>query len=259
VSIFTKTKPAGTPTWFDLITPDPAKARDFYAKLFGWSYLIGGPEMGFYTMAQLDGKNVAGIGSPPPGSQMPSVWSVYLATDDIQADTAKIKQLGGQLMFEPMQVPENNGIMVMATDPSGAAFGLWQGGTHIGAEITEVPGTMTWCELHTRDVAKARDFYCALYGLTSAQMPGAPMEYYTIQRGGAKLAGVMQMDQKMPAFVPPHWVCYFQVGSVDEVAKQTVPHGGKVLSEPFDSPFGRLAWIEDPFGAQFVVLARPAA
>ncbi len=73
--------------------------------------------------------------------------------------------------------------------------------------------------------------------------------------GEVTLAGVMQMDQRLPAFVPPHWVTYFTVASADEVAGQTVSLGGKVLAEPFDSPFGRMAWIEDPFGAQFVALA----
>lgn len=258
MSIFTKTKPAGTPTWFDLMTPDPAKARDFYAKLFGWSYLISGPEMGYYTMAQLDGKNVAGIGQPPPDSNMPSVWSVYLATDDIQADTAKVKQLGGQLLMEPMKVAEE-GQMMMATDPTGAAFGLWQGGRHIGAEITEVPGSMVWCEVNSRNAVKARDFYCAMYGMTGARMQGAPMEYYMLQRGEANLAGVLQMDQNWPEFVPAHWIAYFAVSNADETIKLAVQNGGKVQVEPFDGPQGRIAWIVDPFGAVFAVFARPAA
>lgn len=253
MSTFDKPKPAGTPTWFDLTTPDAAKAHAFYTELFGWSYNVSGPELGYYAMAQLDGKNVAGLGPPAPDSNMPSVWSVYLASDDIQADIAKIKQLGGQLLFEPMQVPDQ-GTMVMATDPTGAAFGLWQSGKHVGAEIAEVPGSMVWCEVNSRDAVKARDFYCALFGLTWSSMPG--MEYYTLQRGEANLAGVLQMDQNWHESIPAHWIPYFAVANTDEAIKVALEHGGKVRVEPFDTPFGRIAWIEDPFGAVFVALAR---
>ena len=45
MSIFTQTKSSGTPTWFDLMTPDADKARAFYAALFGWQYVVSGPEM----------------------------------------------------------------------------------------------------------------------------------------------------------------------------------------------------------------------
>jgi len=38
-----KTFVAGTPVWVDLSTTDPAAARDYYAKLFGWKVEVGPP------------------------------------------------------------------------------------------------------------------------------------------------------------------------------------------------------------------------
>ncbi len=104
MSTYTKPKTPGTPTWFDLTTPDVAKARDFYAALFGWTYTISGPEMGYYSLGHLNGRQAAGMGQAPPDSNMPPVWSVYFATDDIQADSARLTKLGGQLLFDPMQI-----------------------------------------------------------------------------------------------------------------------------------------------------------
>lgn len=251
MTTFAKTKPAGAPTWFDLTSPDVAKAREFYKALFGWTYLVSGPEMGNYSVAQLNGYNAAGIGEAPPGANMPSVWSVYLATDDIKADGEKIKKLGGQLMMEPIQIAEE-GSMVMATDPTGAVFGLWQGGRHIGATITTEPGSMAWQEVNTHDAVKARDFYCALYGLTWSLMPG--MEYYVLNRGQENIAGVLQMDQNWPADMPAFWSAYFAVASADETAKLVAKLGGQVRVEPFDSPYGRIAVLADPFGAAFTVV-----
>ena len=234
------------------------KAREFYSKLFGWTYIVAAAEMGYYSTAQLNGHVVAGMGQPPEGTNMPAAWSVMLATDDIKADVAKIHQLGGQTLFEPMEIPAQ-GMMAMLADPTGAVFGLWQAGNHIGATLTEVPGTMVWCEVNSRNAVKARDFYCAMYGLKGVPMEGAPIEYYMLQRGEANLAGVLQMDQNWPDSIPAHWIAYFAVANADETAKLAVQSGGKVQVEPFDGPQGRIAWIVDPLGAVFAVFARPAA
>ena len=71
--------PDGTPCWVDLGTSDIPKAISFYSSQFGWDVQQGGPEVGGYSMAQLDGRNVAGIGPVmgPPGT--PSAWSTYFA------------------------------------------------------------------------------------------------------------------------------------------------------------------------------------
>jgi predicted enzyme related to lactoylglutathione lyase len=257
MSTHTQTKPAGTPTWFDLMTPDVAKARDFYEALFGWQYVVNGPEMGYYSLAKLKGQNVAGIGQIQPGSNMPSAWSVYLATDDIKADSEKAKQLGGQVMMEPMQISDE-GWMVMIADPTGAVFGLWKSGKHIGATLTDEPGCMTWCEVNTRDAAKARDFYCNLYGLTWERVPGE-MEYYVLKRGDANLAGVLQMDHNWPEVIPAHWMAYFAVADTDKAVKQAVQLGGRPVAETLDTPYGRVAALMDPFGATFTVVKLPTA
>jgi predicted enzyme related to lactoylglutathione lyase len=256
MSTFTKPKTPGTPTWFDLTTPDVAKSRDFYAALFGWTYTINGPEMGYYSVGRLGGRQAAGMGQPPPGSDMPSAWSVMLASHDIQADADRLKALGGQVLAGPMQIAEE-GWMVMANDPTGAVFGLWQAGRHIGATVTDEPGSMTWCEVNTRDAVKARGFFCDLFDLAWSPMEG--MEYYLLKRGEANLAGVMQMDHNWPAELPPHWMPYFAVSNTEQTARLAVQHGGKVGVEPFDSPYGRIAVLNDPFGAWFSVVAMTSA
>ena len=47
------------------------------------------------------------------------------------------------------------GRMTIATDPSGAHFGVWQANQHIGAQLANDPGTMNWNECQTRDAAAA--------------------------------------------------------------------------------------------------------
>jgi predicted enzyme related to lactoylglutathione lyase len=59
----------GTPSWVDLQTTDQAGAKSFYTALFGWDY--DDQDMGdgaVYSLAQKNGKDVAGVGPlPMPG------------------------------------------------------------------------------------------------------------------------------------------------------------------------------------------------
>jgi hypothetical protein len=48
----------------------------------------------------------------------------------------------------------------------------------------------------------------------------------------------------------PDWL----VASADEAAAAVQAAGGRVLTEPFDIPVGRLAIVADPFGNALVLL-----
>ena len=86
----TTKRTAGTPTWVDLATPDLNVAKAFYKDLFGWDYFDTGPDFGHYNMAMAQGRNAAGIGPIwPPDSPQPSAWTIYLASDEINADIEK--------------------------------------------------------------------------------------------------------------------------------------------------------------------------
>lgn len=248
-------KAPGTITWFDHAGPDAAKARDFYTSLFGWDYMIGGPETGFYAMAHLGGRMVAGLGQPPPDMPMPPSWTIYFASDDIQAHAARAQQLGGAVVAPPMAIPGQGSLAVFA-DPAGAVFGVWQGETHNGFGVVDEPGAMAWCEVNSRDAVKSRDFYCALFGLTWQPMQG--MDYYTLHLGDATVGGVNQLDLNVAGDMPSHWMPYFAVADADAAGATILAGGGKHVMPAFDTPFGRILMAADPFGAFFTVLQPPA-
>ncbi len=114
----------GTPCWLDAQVDDPQAAAEFYSQLFGWEIADTGPDFGHYQMASLDGRAVAGIGGKQ-GADLPSVWSTYLATDDVEAAVERVSSAGGTVMMPPMDVG-SMGRMTFAVDPAGAtssAFG----------------------------------------------------------------------------------------------------------------------------------------
>ena len=171
MTTYSAPKPAGTPTWIDLATPDLDAARAFYKAVFGWDYNIGGPEFGGYTTALLGQRNAAGIGgnTSSDGTVFPTAWSVYFASHDIEADVARAVELGAQPMFPAMAVGEF-GHMAGLIDPGGAMFYFWQAGQHIGAEVIDEPGSATWFELFASNAKQSRDFYAALLGATVGLM-----------------------------------------------------------------------------------------
>jgi predicted enzyme related to lactoylglutathione lyase len=89
---------------------------------------------------------------------------VYFAADDADRAAAEVARLGGTVLLEPGDVGPL-GRMFVAMDPTGAPFGVWQAGDHIGAGIVNEPGGFTWEDLHTTDPEGARAFFAGLFDL----------------------------------------------------------------------------------------------
>ncbi|MEI2688706.1 MAG: VOC family protein [Anaerolineae bacterium] len=256
MTTYSQPKLAGAPTWVDLATPDPDGARAFYHAIFGWNYDIGGPEYGGYTTAHVGQRTAAGmVGNvSPDGTVYPAAWGLSFASHDIAADAARAVELGAAVLYPAMVVGEF-GSMAGFVDPGGAMFSFWQAGQHIGAEVTDEPGSATWYELYASNAKQSRDFYVALLGATADAMPG-DLEYYVLKHGEAMLGGVMQIDPAWGDF-HPNWTIYFAVADADETVALATGNGGKVLSAAEDTPFGRMATLTDPFGAVFKILQLP--
>ena len=256
MTTYSSIKPDGTPTWADLMTPDADAARKFYHAVFGWEYDISGPEFGGYATARLGQRMTAGLMGYQPGDQpMPAAWSLYFATANIENDVAQAVKLGAKVL-NPATVVGEFGSMATCEDPTGAAFSFWQAGHHPGAQVTDEPGSMTWCELYSPNAKQARDFYAALLGATADPMPGG-LEYYVLKHGEKMLGGIMQIDPSWDE-LHPQWVIYFSVSNTDDTAATVAKHGGKVTGTIDDSPFGRFAALTDPHGATFKIIQPPA-
>jgi uncharacterized protein len=243
----------GTPSWIDLGTPDPEGAVAFYGALFGWRPTEPGPaeETGGYRMLQQDGGNVAGVmASQDPN--WPSAWSSYVSVADADATAAAVREHGGTVIVEPMDVLEL-GRMAFFVDPTGAAFGVWQPKDFAGADVVNVPGSLTWNELRTRDVDAAKAFYPAVFGWEPADWPEQP-GYVIWNLDGRGIGGLMDMGDWFPAEVPPHWGVVFAVADADATAARAQELGAQVVAPPADIPVGRFAGLLDPQGAGFAIL-----
>jgi len=249
--------PDGTPCWVDLVVPDRKRALAFYGALFGWVYEEGTEETGFYTLAKLDGRNLAGLMQVMPGQEsMPAVWTTYLAVSDADKTAAAIVEAGGTISSAPMDVMDL-GRMAIAEDPGGAVFGIWQAGTHTGFQLANAPGAVSWNEGMSRDFAGAKEFYGKVFGYALEDLSAPGFDYTTIAVGGNIVGGVGGLSAEIPAETPPHWTTYFSVTDTDAAVAKVVELGGTVIMPAVDSPHGRVAEVADDQGAPFRVISAP--
>jgi uncharacterized protein len=243
---------AGAPSWVDLGTPDPRAAAGFYSRLFGWEVKDLGEESGGYQMAEIGGVPVAGLG-PQMNHGVPPYWTTYIATDDAEATSARVKAAGGRVLAEPFDVFDS-GRMAVFADPTGAPFSTWQAGVHTGSGYVDQPGSMSWHELYTREPATAMSFYSAVFGWEPAEEDMDGSTYTLWKLGDAAVGGMIAMDGNSPAEVPAHWLVYFAVDDCDASVTRVDELGGSVIMPPMDVPPGRFAIVSDPNGAMFAVI-----
>jgi predicted enzyme related to lactoylglutathione lyase len=124
-------RPEGAPeigdaSWHELMTTDAPAAMTFYQHVFGWqpSEAMDMGPMGKYQMFNRPHGMIGGMmNKPPQMANVPSNWQIYFRVPDVDAATAKIKTIGGQLLNGPTDVPGGDRV-ASVMDPQGAAFGL---------------------------------------------------------------------------------------------------------------------------------------
>jgi predicted enzyme related to lactoylglutathione lyase len=239
--------------WINIVTPDPAEAMEFFARVLGWKYF----EMsGIGHGMQVDGRNIGGIfdiNGPncPPG--MSPVIGVMVKVDNADAACEKIVSLGGKA--KPAFDIGDQGRMAVCHDPNGCEFDIWEPKKMPGTDAdTAHHGSPSWSESVTTDVRKATEFYCDLFGWTAEvkHMPG--MDYTVFKNGGTEIAGMMPVPPHMGS-VPPHWGTYFSVNDADLAARVAESLGAKLCVPPTDIPgIGRFCGITSPQGVTFYAI-----
>lgn len=246
--------PAGTPCWVAISVPDVSAATAFYGAVLGWSFIDGGGQSGRYYIAQTGGRDAAAVG-PVVQAGQPSVWTVYLATDDADETAGLITENGGTLLGGPTEIPgtARTGI---ALDPTGGLFGIWQSLEMIGAGVVAEAGSLTWTDVRLADPVAGRAFYSAVFGYSYQAIPDAPAGYATVHvTDGDPVAGIV----RTPDGVPSHWLTYFAVADVDAAVAVAARAGAAVLMPAEETGSGRIAVLTDPFGATFAVHREPDA
>lgn len=244
----------GAPSWVDLSTPDLEAAAAFYSGLFGWRLERAQTPAGEYVVGHADGREVGGMMTPGPAEEdLPPMWTVFVFVEDIDASLGKVRASGGAVLQEPLMVPGDAQVAVVA-DPGGGVIALIAGGERSPAEwMSDEPGSVAWVELLTRDPESAQRFYMEVFGWRAAEEGSGSAPYWVFERDGEPVAGMMGMPPLVPGEAPTHWAVYFATEDCAATVRRAQDLGGAVVHEPMEIADGRFAVLADPTGATFDV------
>lgn len=249
----------GAPNWIDVGTSDIDGAASFYRALFGWDYRDAGPDAGGYGFFELAGRIVAGGMRSAPG-QGPPAWTVYFQSPDADATADAARQAGGGVAMAPVDVMEQ-GRTAILTDPAGVPFGIWEPARRKGIEAAGEAGSLCWAELYTPDIARTAAFYHSTLGWETSAVTFPGGVYTSVNPAGTGDEGMfgglvpLADDPVEAESGTPYWLPYIGVEDPDAVVARAAELGGRVRMPATSlAGVGRLARLEDPYGARFAVL-----
>jgi uncharacterized protein len=253
----------GDPAWLELATHDLEGAAAFYGEVFGWR--LGRDAVTGGVTASVDGRPVARVRPALDGA--PAQWTVWLKVDDVAQATSAAVGAGGNVVSPPMR-HEGLGWHAVVEDPAGAEVALWEAAGREAWALGSSHGRPCWFDVLSTGFDEARSFYHAVGGWryhypradgtldTSEPLQGGYRHAVNGGQGGAT-AGILDVREVGGADGGSRWVPYLAVGDVDEACAAVTAAGGEVVEGPHTMPFGRMAGIRDPHGAELRVLRSP--
>jgi predicted enzyme related to lactoylglutathione lyase len=244
----------GTFCWTDLNTTDQQGAKAFYTALFGWTTTdIPVGDGAVYTMAAVDGKQVAAIATQPQQQRdagAPPAWNSYISVESADVALGRAKQLGAVIHADAFDVMDV-GRMGVILDPQGAHVIAWEPKSHIGAQLVNHAGALSWNELASPDLEASGRFYSELFGWSIEPVEGMEMPYHAIKNSaGSNNGGIRPV---MPPGTPPHWLVYFGTDDLDASLAKVDELGGSKLMGPVPAGPGTIGIVQDPQGAVFAL------
>jgi predicted enzyme related to lactoylglutathione lyase len=99
---------------FEMPADDRERMSKFYQRVFGWQTQMLGPEMGEYVTVATTESDDNGPKKPgainggfyPRKKDWPAQYpSIVIAVDDIQKSIKKVRDAGGNVLGDPMEIP----------------------------------------------------------------------------------------------------------------------------------------------------------
>ncbi len=237
--------------WFEVNSPNVDSAVNFYRNVFGWTKepMPMGPDMTYWMLKSGDTvfSGVVDL-NVPEMEGVPPHWGLYFHTDNCEATMAKATELGGSVVYGPMEIPDI-GIVAGITDCCGAHFNVHQPAGGTASDISG--GAVNWVEHMGPTRECAVNFYKSLFGWGSMDMDmgEAVGTYSMFTVGETPVAGCMNVSADQ---VPPNWTVYLHADDLAATCEKVTAAGGQIINPPMDiGQFGHIAIAADSCGAVF--------
>jgi predicted enzyme related to lactoylglutathione lyase len=119
---------------FEMPYDNRVRMAKFYKSVFGWQTRMLGEDMGYYVTATTTETGERGPKKPgainggfyPKKTDWPAQYpSIVIAVDDVKKSIKKVKNAGGKVLGEPMEIP-NVGLYVSFIDSEGNRVSMLQ-------------------------------------------------------------------------------------------------------------------------------------
>ena len=239
----------GMVPWYTYASTDPAKGRDFYRQLFGWTIERSpDPAMAEHPMFAAEGVPFADVAAMPPA--VPSHWATYGVVEDVDATLQRVVERGGRILQSPLDLA-GVGRMGCFQDPWGAA--LW---AYTPSESTQLEwamgnreGQICWHELLAADARQAEAFYRDIFGWKIQSRP--EMNLWMIHVGEKPIGHIMDLPSAAEGR-PSAWFLYVLTGDLETTCGKAMALGATLLMPKTEVPnTGWFCFLQDPAGAHF--------
>jgi len=105
--------------------PNGEQLQEFYRDLFGWKVQVM-EEMGNYGLVDHEDEGIGGGIVQTGEGAPPTMVTIYIQVDDLQAYLNKAESLGGKTITPPLEISDEIGSAAMFSDPQGNLIGLFQ-------------------------------------------------------------------------------------------------------------------------------------
>jgi hypothetical protein len=116
---------------FEIPANDPDRASAFCEKLFGWKIQKVDEPSEYWIIDTSDNKGKTAVGGgiyrkekPTEGVQ-PTSMLLYFTVDNLNESSKKVKELGGQLLSDKIEVT-GMGNLYTCADTEGNQFAIWE-------------------------------------------------------------------------------------------------------------------------------------
>lgn len=114
----------GRVVWFDIATTNLAQSKEFYGKLFDWTFApVAGTDLAVEIVSR--GTSIGAI-RVAEGKISGFNGVVYIEVDDLPGSCKRVKKLGGTVIPGfPFNLSEGKGAIGLVLDPVGHPVGLY--------------------------------------------------------------------------------------------------------------------------------------
>ena len=114
----------GRVAWFDVTTSNLPQSKEFYGKLFDWSFTpVQGTDQAVEIVARGEAIGTLRVAE---GKISPFNGVIYVQVTDLPASCRKSKELGGTVAPGfPFNLPDGIGAIALVLDPTGHPVGMY--------------------------------------------------------------------------------------------------------------------------------------